>query len=100
MTATSDGKRSTVPRSKYRRLVLLLVLGFGLVAGAMAYRHYWYARPMGSGPAGPAVPREAFERVWTDRPVLLVGFGDSVTAGFGASPGRSYFKCLSQNPKD
>jgi lysophospholipase L1-like esterase len=31
---------------------------------------------------------------------LLIGLGDSVTAGFGASPGHSYFKRLVKNPDD
>jgi lysophospholipase L1-like esterase len=32
--------------------------------------------------------------------VLLVGLGDSVTAGFGASKGHSYFQRLAANPED
>ncbi|HEX7617847.1 MAG TPA: SGNH/GDSL hydrolase family protein, partial [Verrucomicrobiae bacterium] len=34
------------------------------------------------------------------RPVLLVGLGDSVTAGFGARKGYSYFDRLTKNPAD
>ena len=56
--------------------------------------------PVGNGPAGPAVPREAFARPWTIQPVLLVGLGDSVTAGFGARRGYSYFDRLVKNPPD
>lgn len=43
---------------------------------------------------------EAFRKVWSERPVLLVGLGDSVTAGFGASKGKSYFELLATNPMD
>jgi lysophospholipase L1-like esterase len=42
----------------------------------------------------------AFEQPWTNREVLLVGIGDSVTAGFGATKGHSYFDRLVTNPPD
>ena len=44
------------------------------------------------------MPQEAFRRSWTTRPVLLLGLGDSITAGFGASDGLSYFERLVANP--
>jgi lysophospholipase L1-like esterase len=53
---------------------------------------------MGQGPAGPAISHVAFNKVWNSRPVLLVGIGDSVTAGFGAEHGRSYFDRLVRSP--
>ncbi|NOX57165.1 MAG: SGNH/GDSL hydrolase family protein, partial [Planctomycetes bacterium] len=50
---------------------------------------------------GPEVPRAAFRSSWSDRPVLLVGLGDSITAGFGAAPpALSYFNRLVKNPPD
>ncbi len=56
---------------------------------------------MGSGPAGPRVDAAAFSRTWDARQVLFVGLGDSVTAGFGAAPGRSYFdRLLRKSPDD
>ena len=64
------------------------------------YQHYWLARPIGSGPAGPAVPHASFGRAWTDREIFVVGLGDSVTAGFGARKGYSYFDRLISNPPD
>lgn len=67
---------------------------------AAAYVHFYLYLPMGSGPAGPAVEPEPFASVWTKRKILLVGIGDSVTAGLGSSPGKSYFKRLEQNPRD
>lgn len=85
---------------KKRRLFLLVSLGALLTVGGLGYRHYWLARPVGHGPAGPAVDRNLFEETWTTREVLLLGVGDSVTAGFGASPGRSYFERLARNPED
>jgi lysophospholipase L1-like esterase len=71
-----------------------------LIGGEFVQR-YWLEWPVGSGPAGPAVSRERFRSVWTRRPVLLVGIGDSITAGFGASDrAHSYFGRLATNPRD
>ncbi|MCA9081600.1 MAG: SGNH/GDSL hydrolase family protein, partial [Planctomycetaceae bacterium] len=50
--------------------------------------------PIGSGPAGPAVDPAPFQQPWTEQPVVLLGLGDSITDGFGASPGHSYFNRL------
>ncbi|MGE0758131.1 MAG: SGNH/GDSL hydrolase family protein [Pirellulaceae bacterium] len=80
-------------------MVRWLVVGILAVSLGWVYRHYWLARPVGRGPAGPAVPREPFDHVWMDRPVLLLGIGDSVTAGLGASRAElSYFARLVNNP--
>jgi lysophospholipase L1-like esterase len=46
------------------------------------------------------VPRAAFAEKWTDRKVLLLGVGDSVTAGFGVGAAHSYFGRLTANPPD
>jgi hypothetical protein len=83
-----------------RRLVALLLIGAGLIAATAAYVEFRCHLPEGTGPAGPAVPREPFQRPWTQRKVLLLGVGDSVTAGFGASRGHSYFDRLVANPAD
>ena len=61
--------------------------------------HIYLRRPIGSGPAGPPVPSDPFGRSWATRPVLLLGVGDSVTAGFGARRGYSYFDRLVSNPE-
>ncbi|MBN2580090.1 MAG: SGNH/GDSL hydrolase family protein [Pirellulales bacterium] len=53
---------------------------------------------MGSGPAGPTVERESFLHPWTGREVLLLGVGDSITAGFGVPSERTYFQMLLKNP--
>jgi lysophospholipase L1-like esterase len=87
-------------KSRFRRVGWLLAVGGLLVALAAAYVHFYLYLPQGSGPAGPAVERTVFESTWTDRKVLLVGIGDSVTAGFGASRGKSYFDRLAANPPD
>ena len=84
-----------------RRVVWLVVLGVIAAGAILAYRHYWFSRPIGTGAAGPPVPSEKFEFTWTDRPVHLVGIGDSVTFGLGASTqAKSFFRRLVENPPD
>lgn len=80
--------------------VWLLSAAVVLILAGSAGWHFWFAHSIGSGPAGPTVSREAFGTIWSSRPVLLVGIGDSVTAGFGARKGYSYFDRLVQNPPD
>jgi len=55
--------------------------------------------PLGSGPAGPNVPNKPFSYIWSDQEVLLLGIGDSITDGFGATEGFSYFERLIKNPE-
>jgi lysophospholipase L1-like esterase len=87
---------------KWRRLVVLICIGLFLIAGGVLLKAFWLAMPeVGSGPAGPKVPDEPFRQVWTQRKVLLLGVGDSVTQGFGAGdPCHSYFNRLAKNPDD
>lgn len=87
-----------IANTRMRRLKNLLGVGIFLVAIACAYVHFFLYLPKGRGPAGPKVAQSAFEQPWTERNVLLVGIGDSVTAGFGASKGLSYFERIVQNP--
>ena len=83
---------------RIRRLLWLTCIALIVFGVLAAYYYLVYARPVGSGPAGPAVPREAFAKPWSTRKVLLLGLGDSVTAGFGVPPSQSYFARLAQNP--
>lgn len=83
---------------RFKRIVLVLLTGLVLIAGTGAFLFFRFARPVGSGAAGPAIVRESFSHPWTSRRVLLVGLGDSVTAGFGARKGYSYFDRLAKNP--
>lgn len=84
-----------------RRLLILLVVGVGVVLLAVGYISLFLARPVGEGPAGPSVPQTSFEQIWTERPVLILGLGDSITAGLGAkSPAHSYFQRMIENPPD
>jgi len=83
-----------------RRLIWILAIGAVLIGAAAAYVEFHYHLPEGAGPAGPAVAAEPFAKPWTQRSVLLLGVGDSVTAGFGATRGHSYFDRLVANPAD
>ncbi len=80
---------------------MLFVGGILLASGAVfAWGYYGFYWPVGEGPAGPGVERAPFERVWSERSVLLLGLGDSVTAGLGSQPGKSYFELLANSPAD
>jgi lysophospholipase L1-like esterase len=83
---------------KIKRLVALACVGVLLIMAAAGYLRFWQSRPIGTGPAGPQVPASAFSRPWSGKQFLLVGLGDSVTAGFGARHGYSYFDRLVTNP--
>jgi len=99
MTPKSECRQRPVqPHGK--RLLILLLSGAMLIGCGALCRRYCLRSPLGSGPAGPVVPRSAFARVWTERKVLLLGLGDSITAGYGASPGHSFFDRLARNPDD
>ncbi len=95
-----DDSTLKAPQSRSRRLAVLAVVGVLLVGITLSYRHFRYARPIGVGPVGPVVPRDAFAAPWSTRPVVLLGLGDSVTQGLGASPGHTYFQLLAKNSKD
>jgi hypothetical protein len=85
---------------KKKRLLFVFLVG-AVLAGAVAfYLHFWLSRPIGNGPAGPAVSEVAFSKSWSTNEILLIGLGDSVTAGFGARKGYSYFDRLVSNPPD
>lgn len=87
--------------SRRRRLWILLAVGVVLIAGSAFYIQYFLARPIGSGPAGPAVDAEPFRQAWTERRVKVVGLGDSITAGLGADRiEHSFFSRLVANPDD
>jgi hypothetical protein len=85
---------------KLKRIVFILLFGLGLMAATAAFLLFQFARPVGTGAAGPVIAREPFGQPWITRPVRVVGLGDSVTAGFGARKGYSYFDRLIKNPAD
>ena len=85
---------------KAKRLTSLVGTGALLIAAVIGYLYFWQSRPIGTGPAGPQIQTAAFSQAWTKKQVLVVGIGDSVTAGFGARRGYSYFDRLVANPPD
>ena len=92
---------STHSLSLRKRLFILVCIGVAVSLCAVSYTHYFLSRPIGSGPAGPEVDRSFFEKPWTDRPIRLVGIGDSITAGLGArTRDHTFFNRLIKNPED
>lgn len=89
-----DRRTALRRRLKWWQTALVLVA----VAAPITY-HVYLHRPIDSGPAGPHVPADRFNRTWVTRPVLLLGVGDSITAGFGVRRGYSYFDRLVSNPR-
>ncbi len=83
-----------------RRLLVLLAVGLVMIGAAGFYPAFWLYQPIGSGPAGPNVPLEPFSNSWTERSIVLLGFGDSITAGLGSTDGHSYFDRLVESPPD
>ena len=71
----------------------MLVLGVVLVGGGLFYVNYWIYHPIGAGPAGPAVAKAPFQAVWTERKIVLLGFGDSITAATGLLPVEVTLTC-------
>ena len=95
--AVMNTKKTTL-RLRRRLLFSVALIVF---VGVPAYVEFKLRRPVGDGPAGPAIEAEPFASTWTDHKVHLLGIGDSVTRGFGAkSNSHSYFERLRVNPKD
>src|SRR5437899_3224825 len=88
------------PPARAKRLAVVIACGILLISAASAYLYVRQSRPVGQGPAGPDVQKSLFNQPWSERNVILVGLGDSVTAGFGARKGYSYFDRLVANPPD
>jgi lysophospholipase L1-like esterase len=100
-TPLTPAPRETLDGKTHRKRLLNLALsGLLLISLVGIYQYLSSARPIGLGPAGPAVDATAFAGTWTSRPVLVVGLGDSVTAEFGARRNYSYFDRLLSNPED
>ena len=85
------------PFKPARPLVMIYAVGIVVLAAAWVWRHYFTEHAIGAGPAGPAVARESFQRVWRDGAVVVLGLGDSVTVGYGSGRGHSS-GCLNGRP--
>lgn len=87
--------------SRSKRLAAICAVGTAVLLGVVFYTHYFLSRPIGQGPAGPKVGHTFFAKPWTDKPVRLVGIGDSITAGLGArTQDHTFFNRLVKNPED
>ena len=101
MSDAPDPAASVSQPRRRRRWVLIVVLGMVAVAGALFVREFYFSHPVGSGPAGPDVDPSGFAKPWTNRPVLVLGLGDSITAGLGAKTrARAFFNRLVTAPPD
>ncbi|MBC7856694.1 MAG: SGNH/GDSL hydrolase family protein [Pirellulaceae bacterium] len=83
-----------------RSLRWILAVGGMAVGAVLFFINYRFNLVVGTGPAGPPVAAKPFEKLWSERKVVLVGIGDSVTAGFGAPKGKGYVELLADNPPD
>ncbi|MDO5553274.1 MAG: SGNH/GDSL hydrolase family protein [Planctomycetia bacterium] len=87
-------------RRLYRRIQMALLATLVLLLILLLLFLVRFYRPFGKGPAGPPVNPSPFTETWTEHPVLLLGLGDSVTAGFGVSAPYGYVARLAENPPD
>jgi lysophospholipase L1-like esterase len=83
-----------------RRLVVLAAILAVPVLLAWGFYHCYVDLDPGEGPAGPTVPDAPFQSTWGEQRVLLLGVGDSITAGWGARAGYSYFDRLAETPPE
>ncbi len=83
-----------------RRLRWILAIGGLALVAVLLFINYRFYLPVGTGPAGPPVAAKPFERPWSERKVVLVAMGDSVTFGQCASKGKGYVDRLADNPPD
>ncbi|MBM4084894.1 MAG: SGNH/GDSL hydrolase family protein [Planctomycetes bacterium] len=98
MVEPANSKPAAARRRRIWRL-MPWALGAAVLLVAGGY-HCFLRLPVGRGPAGPSVPGEPFGKPWRHGKVLLLGIGDSMTAGFGARRRYSYFDRLVQNPPE
>ncbi|MHC5083869.1 MAG: SGNH/GDSL hydrolase family protein [Planctomycetota bacterium] len=77
-------------------VVLFILMTFGSYVGCRLY-NVVRVRPMGEGPAGPAIAADPFEKSWIDKDVVFIGIGDSITRGLGATKHLTYFPLLMNN---
>ncbi|MDC1143139.1 SGNH/GDSL hydrolase family protein [Planctomycetota bacterium] len=94
IAAKPDGKKFKPPvfGAGAFALCVLMILSVWLVIRVPA--------SMGDGPAGEKVSVQPFSKPWTERQVLMVSLGDSVSTGYGADEGMGYFDLMIQNNEE
>lgn len=77
----------------------LLFIPIILVFSYIGWRLYLVTRvlPMGSGPSGPSILKKPFQEIWSEKKIVFVGLGDSITTGYGAPLKHRYFSLLQSN---
>ncbi len=99
-TEPSQDKLANIFKWFVRILKCVVIAVILVTVGTAAFLYFNIYLPAGDGPAGPEVPAEPFGQIWSKHEVLLLGVGDSITDGFGASKGWSYFERLIRNPEN
>ena len=92
-----EKKKHSLPKIFTLRKFVLIFIFLLMTAAFYCLRFY---HPTGEGEAGPEIGAAPFENVWTDRSVVLLGYGDSITAGFGVREQYNYVARLANNPQD
>ncbi len=82
---------------RLRAVYLGLALGLLVIAVSWYLIIGRYQHEVGEGPAGPEVSPELFTEIWTEKEVILLGMGDSITDGYGSSKYKGYFDNLYEN---
>ncbi|MFC1587514.1 SGNH/GDSL hydrolase family protein [Planctomycetota bacterium] len=93
----TDGRQVNLRRILGIRWPYLLILTILLV---MAGKRLLSTNQDERQPVEIKVSEDRFAETWSDRKVLFLGLGDSITRGFGATKGHSYFEMLLKNPDD
>ena len=75
--------------------VVIVVAFFGYVG--LRFYNALRVRPMWTGPAGPPVAAAPFEKAWSEKDVVFLGVGDSITRGYGGPDGLNYVDLLNHN---
>jgi lysophospholipase L1-like esterase len=95
---TISTAKNPKPKARIRFIRCFLIAVTIVVLPTSSFVYFNIYLPQGKGPAGPDVPSEPFRHIWSEQKVLLLGLGDSVTDGFGARNGFSYFDRLVKTP--
>ena len=96
--AVADGNKRAMKKLHWYTIRWQTAVAIGvLFLGAWTLLFGQYRHDKGHGPAGPSVSLAAFAKTWSTNQYVLIGIGDSVTAGYGATPHHSYFELLQTN---
>ena len=96
--AAVDGSKRAMKKLHWYTIRWQAAVALGLFfLGAWYWMFGRFHHASGQGPAGPSVSAAAFAKTWSTNQFVLIGIGDSVTAGYGATSDHSYFELLQSN---